>query len=258
MRLALYSDLHLETLPASVTTDPPKLDVDVVILAGDIGSHTHGITWAAQAFRQAPVTPDIVYVAGNHEYYGVSLGLLDEMRKAGRKHGVQVLECDACYPVSGLRILGCTLWTGFDLYGTDTIDASMSICRQCINDFSVIANRAGKRLDPQDVINLHHASVAWLDAELSKPFDGKTVVVTHFGPHPSTIAAHHQGSEVAPYFVTDLSWLMAKHRIDIWCYGHSHTNADFITDEGCRVISNQKGYAFEQSTGFRPDLIIEV
>ena len=39
MRCALYSDLHLE-IKGWV---PPLLDVDVVILAGDIGSHTHGL-----------------------------------------------------------------------------------------------------------------------------------------------------------------------------------------------------------------------
>jgi predicted phosphodiesterase len=53
MKLALYSDLHLELLREP--WQPPALDVDVVILAGDIGKHTHGVEWAAdtqQAFPQ--------------------------------------------------------------------------------------------------------------------------------------------------------------------------------------------------------------
>ncbi|MQY52454.1 hypothetical protein [Rhodocyclus gracilis] len=36
MRFALYSDQHLETKD----WEPPVLDVDAVILAGDIDSHT--------------------------------------------------------------------------------------------------------------------------------------------------------------------------------------------------------------------------
>lgn len=256
MRIALYSDLHLET--SSQPWKPPALDVDVVILAGDIGLHTHGIAWAGQACRQAPVSPEIVYVAGNHEYYGAQLGLLADLEMAGKKHGVHFLE-NSTLELSGVRILGSTLWSAFDLYGTESIDASMSICRHRINDFNLIRDHAGRRLDPRDAFDLHRRAVAWLDAELTKPFEGKTIVVTHFGPHPGTIAPQHQGGEVTPYFVTDLSWLMAKHRIDVWCYGHSHTNSDFVAENGCRVISNQRGYPFERNgMGFREDWVIEI
>lgn len=43
MRIALYSDLHLEI----EAWTPPETDVEVVILAGDIHSHTKGLSWAA-------------------------------------------------------------------------------------------------------------------------------------------------------------------------------------------------------------------
>lgn len=92
----------------------------------------------------------------------------------------------------------------------------------------------------------------------TKPFDGKTVVVTHFAPHRGCVAPEHQDSELAPCFVTDLSRLMKRHRIDIWCHGHTHTNNDFIAENGCRVLSNQRGYSNQQSPGFRPGLVIEL
>ena len=51
MKIALYSDLHLEL----GLWGAPALDVDVVILAGDVASHTHGLAWAADAFhRESP------------------------------------------------------------------------------------------------------------------------------------------------------------------------------------------------------------
>lgn len=254
MKLALYSDLHLEI----AAWQPPPLDVDLVILAGDIGSHTHGIEWAGQAFRQAPVSPDIVYVAGNHEYYDTHLGLLPELEKAGKKHGVHFLEKRAI-ELPGVRILGCTLWTAFDLYGVDAIEICMRICKNRINDFWSIDVRQGKRLDPNDVRRLHRAAAAWLGAELSKPFDGKTIVVTHFSPHPGTIAPQHQDGDVTSYFVTDLSGLMQKYLIDLWCFGHSHANANFIAENGCHVVSNQRGYPGEVAgNGFREDWMVEL
>lgn len=254
MRLALFSDLHLEL----ATWQPPPLDVDLVILAGDIGKHAHGIEWAGQAFRQAPVSPEVVYVAGNHEYYDAHLGLLPELERAGRKHGVHFLEKRAI-EVSGVRILGCTLWSAFDLYGADSIEICMRICKNRIDDFWRINAKDGKRLEPNDVRRLHRAAVGWLAAELAKPFDGKTIVVTHFSPHPGTIAARHQDSDASAYFVTDLSHLMEKYRINLWCFGHSHTNFDFVAENGCRVISNQRGYPIEVAgTGFREDWVIEL
>lgn len=266
MRFALYSDLHREVK----AWEPPALDVphtpssglrageagalDLVILAGDISSHTRGLTWAAATFQQP-----VIYVAGNHEYYGAHIGMLSELQKpAWAQSGVYFLERNT-FELAGVRFLGCTLWSGFDLHGSDKADAYMDYARRSINDYWMINAKGGKLLEPRDTQKLHRTAVRWLDAELSKPFDGKTVVVTHFAPHRGCVAPEHEGSDVSPYFVTDLSRLMEKHRIDVWCHGHTHTNNDFVAEGGCRVISNQLGYPSEQaSVGFRKDLVIEL
>ncbi|MRR50423.1 MAG: hypothetical protein EG825_05840 [Rhodocyclaceae bacterium] len=260
MKLALYSDLHLELMRSGLW-QPPPLDVDVVVLAGDIGKHTHGIEWAMEAFRQVPVSPEILYIAGNHEYYDAHLGLLGELQKPRwGQLGVQFLE-RRVFEWPGVRILGCTLWSGFSLHGADKIDAYMSVARRSINDYWLIHAHNGKRLEPRDTLKLHRKAVRWLDTELAKPFDGRTVVVTHFAPHRGCVPAKFEGSELSPYFVTDLAWLMEKHRIAVWCFGHTHTNCDFVAENGCRVVSNQRGYTSEYAAGdmgFRPDLVIEV
>lgn len=170
MRLALYSDLHLEIKAWA----PPVVDVDVVILAGDIGSHTHGLTWAAASFQQP-----VIYVAGNHEYYDAHLGMLAELQKPTWEHaGIYFLE-KSSFELNGVRFLGCTLWSGFDLYGAGTQQAlAMTAARRNINDYWMIHARGGKRLEPRDTLKLHHAAVRWLDAELNKPFNGKTVVLS--------------------------------------------------------------------------------
>lgn len=252
MKLALYSDLHLE-LMRDRTWEPPPLDVDVVILAGDIASHTHGLDWAASVFPNWPSAPKVVYVAGNHEYYGAHLGLLSELRKEKwASAGVHFLEQNT-FELPGLRILGCTLWSAFSLYGENKAAANMAQAKQSINDYWLIQARGGRRLEPRDTLALHRTAVRWLDHELSYDFDGKTVVVTHFAPHPGCIAPKYLGAPLTSYFVTDLAWLMEKHRIDAWCYGHTHTNSDFIAENGCRVISNQLGYVGEAvAEGMRP------
>lgn len=253
MRLALYSDLHNE---CGTPWEPPEsaLQADVVVLAGDIGSHTHGLEWAARQFPKQP----IVYVAGNHEYYDAQIGMLVEFQKPfWEQMDIHFLDRRS-FELDGVRFLGCTLWSNFSLNGTDKVEAHMAVSKRSINDYWMISARHGKRLEPRDTLKLHRTAARWLDDELAKPFGGKTVVVTHFAPHPRCVAPQHEGSDVSPYFVSDLSWLMEKHRIDLWCYGHTHTNIAFVAARGCRVVSNQRGYPGEQSSGFQPDFAIEV
>ncbi|MFZ4538098.1 metallophosphoesterase [Propionivibrio sp.] len=266
MKIALFSDIH-NNAGLGVPWVPPASaeDSDLVILAGDIGGHTHGLAWASNAF---PVTP-VAYVAGNHEYYGAHLGLLDELRRSAKNFGVSFLEQDVLtLEKHGVRILGCTLWSGFDLYGScEQQGLAMAAARRCINDYRMISARGAQCLEPRDTAALYRKAVSWLEEALAQPFDGKTVVVTHFAPHRGCIAPQHEGDSLTPYFVSDMAWLIKKHKIDVWCYGHTHTNTDFMAENGCRVVSNQLGYPGERTrtpggiifdTGFRGDLLIEV
>lgn len=109
MRIRVLSDLHTEIAPLEL----PHVDADVVVLAGDIGVRTRGLEWARRAFPSTPV----VYVAGNHEYYGAALPhLTDKLRKLADGTNVSFLEHDEAV-IGGVRFLGTTLWTDFGLFG---------------------------------------------------------------------------------------------------------------------------------------------
>lgn len=261
MRIALYSDLHLEEVPhrrGTLAWEPPPLDVDVVILAGDIGSQTSGIQWAAAAFRQWPAVPEIIYVAGNHEYYGAHIRRLTaELRSTAARLGIHFLEKDAI-EIGGVRFLGATLWTDFQLYGSGESAAnSQAVAKRRIDDYSTIF-AAGKRfIEPSDMIRLNMAACKFLARELEKPCDGKTVVVTHFAPHSGCVPKRFEGDALAPYLAVDMTSLMRKHSITLWAFGHTHYNVDFVAD-GCRILSNQCGYLARRCHDFRENLVIEL
>lgn len=108
MKLYVLSDLHLEFS----TFEPFKTDADVVVLAGDIGKGTSGIEWARNAFPDK----EIVYVPGNHEFYGTQRPeTLAGMRIAAQKNGVHLLDKDELV-IGNVHFLGCTLWTDFLLF----------------------------------------------------------------------------------------------------------------------------------------------
>ena len=242
MKLRIYSDLHNEFS----RFDPTPSDADMVILAGDIDLKSRGVPWANETF-QCPV----IYVCGNHEYYGGHLdNTLRKMKEAALPH-VHVLENEVLI-LGRTRFLVTTAWT--DYSSTGDVVAAKRIAWEWMNDFRVIrADSNYRRLRPDDLIAKSKLAYAWLTKELDKPFDGNTVVVTHHAPVLDHVGDDHPGHLIAAY-ANDWSELLGK--ADLWVYGHTHVAANFFK-EGCRVVSNPRGYP-GQSTGFDPDLLIGV
>lgn len=65
MKLLVLSDLHVEFAPF-VPDRSAMSAADVVVLAADIHTGVQVMAWARQSFADKP----IIYVAGNHEFYG--------------------------------------------------------------------------------------------------------------------------------------------------------------------------------------------
>jgi predicted phosphodiesterase len=244
MRIRVLSDLHLEAAPF----DPPPADADVVVLAGDIHNGAAGVEWARRRFA-CPV----LYLAGNHEPYdGEFAATSAAIEAAARGSQVAVLDCDRVV-IGGVRFLGCTLWTDFDLDGAEGRELALGRHRDWLVDFRAI--RYGDRaFAPDDSIDLHRRHRAWLATELEAPFGGATVVVTHHAPHRGSIAPRFASHPLNAAFVNDLDVLMG--RAALWIHGHTHRALDY-TVRGTRVVCNARGYPGED-TGFRADLVVEV
>ena len=251
VRLHVVSDLHVEF----AAFEPPPLDVDAVVLAGDISLGTEGVELARRWSGGRPV----LFVAGNHEYYRHTLpGLTGELRAAAAGSDVHVLENDEVL-LGGVRFLGCTLWSDFMAAGAEELERSMAICGRLVNDYEAIAWSAdGRRaLRPQDTRTLHLASRRWLTERLAVPYAGPTVVITHHAPlvrvHPSAPVAR----ALVGAFASDLRPLMTAERVALWIYGHTHRAADLEVD-GTRVLSNPRGYPHEPVTAFDAARVVEV
>jgi Icc-related predicted phosphoesterase len=250
VRLHVLSDLHLEYAPFT----PPSVDADVVVLAGDIAPGTAGIDWVRRRFDGRPV----LYVAGNHEFYGSDLpALIDRMRDAAIGSGVRVLENDEVV-IGGVRFLGCSLWSDFDFAGAENRANSMRLCERMVNDYKQIdASGLGRRLLAGDTRALHLSSRAWLAERLARPHDGPTVVITHHAPIVRALPANPVLAAIGGAFASDLTELMDGAAVDLWVFGHIHRTVD--TDvNGTRVLSNQRGYPHEPVAGFDPRMVVEV
>lgn len=248
VRLHIISDLHLGVQGMPV----PPLRADLTILAGDIARPVAAMQWASALGRP------VLYVPGNHEFYGSSIPETRTLLATeAARHGIHLLD-QGQIVVNGVRFLGATLWTDFQLFGVDKAAAAKAQSAAFMRDFSVIRNAAGEVYTPDDSVALFKEQAAWLDAALDEPFDGPTVVITHHAPTPRSIHPRFADSLISAGFASDCTALMG--RASLWIHGHMHNSSDYSV-RGTRVICNPRGYSkdgINENTAFDPALRIDI
>jgi predicted phosphodiesterase len=247
----LLSDLHLEF----EDYQPKVADADIIILSGDIHLGTKGLVWARNQFPNS----EIIYVAGNHEFYRHNYqSLLKQFRDEAELYKIHFLENNEVV-LNDIRFLGCTLWTDYQSSKDLTQEEAMDSLEYRLADhrlIKVINEGQGGYFSTRHAWCVHSDSVNWLTRKLyDESFDGKTVVVTHHGPSKHCEHKLFGHSDFSGAFYSDLPNLVEK--TDMWVCGHSHSNLDRMIGN-TRLIANQKGYPNENVSDFDEKLIISL
>lgn len=270
MKILVLSDLHNDHTPFNPVVDGVRVDkdADLVVLAGDTDEGVKGIAWARQAFP----SKRILFIAGNHEFYGKEWhALIADLRAAGREHGVDFMENDELI-VDGVRFLGATLWTDFLYLGESRKDTAIMAVEsrapgQGMTDFKRVkvkevptgyTSYRYRRLKAKDTIVRHKRSVRWLEERLDAAHDGPTVVVTHHAPYGRSVTEGYENHHFTPAYVSNLHDLVW--RPTVWIHGHMHHSVDYPAGDG-RVLANPRGYESKEhmpNENFDPFKLIEV
>lgn len=253
MKIQLASDLHLEILHGDWPGESliqPAPDADVLVLAGDIASGTDALSIFANWPSQSKPIP-IIYVSGNHEFYGHLMEFKrSQMNRAAQRNHIHCLE-NKTVVIGNVRFLGATLWTDYRLDPDTCQVQQMERLERGLNDHKRIRTVGGFFL-PADALDLHLDSRAWLMEELDKPWAGKTVVITHHGPHPQSVPARYANHPLRSGFVSDLSdILLSPNAPDLWLHGHVHDRFDYAVGR-TRVVTNPAGYIRNRQTAESP------
>lgn len=254
LKLQISSDLHIGS-PGARGFPPLVSGTDIVLICGDT---CEGLQRAIREMRAAYPQAEIVTCAGNHEFYhGAYFDQLAEGRECARELGVHFLE-DSVANFGRLRILGCTLWTDYDLLGRDLRDAAMHAALTTMMDHKRIKwqRYPWKRFRPVEARALHERSRAFLEAELSRNHDGITLVMTHTAPTLDHISPLDRSKLISAAYASRLDEMIDRFQPDYWVSGHVHYPVDFFRGAS-RLISNPCGYPGELS-GFDPSFTIEV
>jgi predicted phosphodiesterase len=248
VRLHIFSDIHLEF----AEFEPPRVDADVVVIAGDLHVGREGRKWIRRCIPDKPV----IYVLGNHEFYRHTFpNLIDELRRETAGSNIHLLENEAV-EIDGFSFLGCTLWSDFRVAGDEVI--GKAIAQRGISDYELITKGWSRApLTPDDTANAHQVSLEWLKRQVAGRDPAGTVIVTHHAPSRKSIPPWHVGSLLNGAFVSDLDEFVAEAGVPLWIHGHTHYCVDYKLGR-TRVLANQRGYPHAVSPGFDPACIVEL
>jgi hypothetical protein len=240
MLVKILSDLHVSRINPYSYVDHGEY---VCVLAGDIAEGMRGINWA---LTNIPKHIQVLYVPGNHEYYGheyFELTLNYSEHNKSNTH-VKVL-LNEVVNISGTTFAGSTLWTDFMLYNNPdaTLDWAYGL-----NDSRWIRFN-NHLLNAGDVISLNKASLEFLDSVSTD------VLITHYAPEFSE-SDQWRGHHLTPGFLTKIPENTHK-KFKYHIHGHTHTNFDYTTLYGTRVICNPRGYGYENAN-HNGELVINV
>lgn len=256
MRAWVMSDLHCDTVEYELP--PTPADVDCIIIAGDVDDgHEMSTHWVRN--HVVPRGLPVVYVAGNHDYYGWDLG--DDYAGIYKKSGVELLHPGRpTIEIAGTRIVGCTLWTDYAIAGD--VDAARSWARRSMPDLQSI-DLGMRRILTRDLLDMHRQQRMVIERELWGIYDGPTIVVTHHAPHPKSLRSPMLTADDASY-ASDLTATIEALEPAVWIHGHVHSSRDFYVS-ATRIVCNPRGYAITSRDGrrlenpaFEPLKVIEI
>lgn len=242
MKIQLLSDIHWHPYRDDIgflRNFRIEADVDVFVVAGDWGSLPGA--WILAQLEAAPKA-HILFIAGNHEFYGgdwnSTLPLLKRQFSALPQR-VHFLEKETFFH-EGVRFPATTLWSPISSRNAWQIQAS-------IGDYHAIykGGTHSVRITPDDVNKRYQENSIWLQQELQKPFEGKTVVVTHHMPIFALVAPKWRGSPLNDAFAAKCdSFFGQSWSPEAWIFGHTHDTVLQVV-RGTLCAANPYGYQHE-------------
>jgi hypothetical protein len=282
IRILYMSDLHLEmerwrlAIPGwpaflarhrAIAAHPPRGPIlnnlgpiDLIVMAGDIHTGLRGIVYADQVSKYlgAPV----VYIAGNHEFYHQEMDrLLPAFFRAaahtkGRVSFLENTVASFTFAGESLNVLGCTLWTDYELNGH--APTSMRVAERRLNDHLLIKNNNAP-LEAADTRLRHKQSRLWLHRTLAGLHrtdpTAKNLIITHHAPSPAFLGT--RTGAIAPAYASEMLAEFAHLSPAAWIHGHTHYRHDSVR-EGIHLASAPRGYVAydgDAALEYRPGIL---
>ena len=247
MKIAIYSDLHLEMFP--FTDESLKCNADVLVLAGDIIACIHHdetmfetLKHLVSEWKDRP----IIYVLGNHEYYSSLKNDMNSVVKTFEEYtdknipNMTVLE-NSTKVIDDVIFYGGTGWTDFNKGNY----INMQEAQLRMNDFRMIFSEDQKKITPFDLKKMHDVFMKSLKKfnNDSKYNHLKRVLIMHHSPEFFQEGSRYVWNKITSAFsCTDFTENHVNN-LKMIIHGHDHDHNRKNELWGCPIYTNQRGYS---------------
>lgn len=246
MKLQFVSDLHLDTHndqgDAFLEIFGNEHGADVLVIAGDLCEARHQDVLNRALSLFALQWKDVIYVPGNHEFWGSSYVNAMNLLKAavGGHSNVHLLD-NRAITIEDVRIFGGTGW-----YLEPRTSADIHTWKG-FSDSHRIANCEPAIFESRSTFE------AGMYGDTEGSYD---VIVSHHLPDQKCIAKQWRGHPVNRFFVADLDVKNAG--AALWIHGHTHDQVNVKIGQ-TQVLANPLGYPGEASNRtFVSNYVIEI
>jgi hypothetical protein len=253
MKIQILSDVHTEFGPCELPGG------EVLILAGDICVARQLLSPSAvpDATRdffevQCAKYQQVLYLPGNHEYYG---GVFEDTLSILQNwvpSNVLVLDRGTWIQDNTVFVLA-TLWTNLN----DNNPITAMRVRDCMTDFQIIRTAAGKRFTPARSYVEFQTSLEYIEKVVAEHPEKNILVCTHHSPSNLSVADRYQDlfHENGAYRSNLENFILDRPNISHHIHGHHHNASDYAIGQ-CRVICNPRGYlGHEADAKLKPDMV---
>jgi len=237
LKIQILSDLHLDRHRDHGREFVNSLDgsgVDALIIAGDLADviNQRSITgeWILPALCDK--YEKVLYVVGNHEYWGASFESAQEFF-AQREEQLENLTWmhRKVVEIKGRRILGCTMWFPVDTVRL-LLDHRAASDGVGMNDFVEIVDFV------ENIQDQSSGDYRFLKENMQEG----DVVVTHHIPSRNGLDPLYKFSDLNRFFVTPCEVLTIEKKPSMWIHGHTHHKSSYEMEPGVQVHCNPLGY----------------
>ena len=226
---------------------------DVTVVAGDVSDRPDKVI-AKLAALQGLTGKPILFVPGNRDLCGARL------RTGQFPHvpaEVIVLEAGNSAFFEGVRFIGATLWTDFELTSTEYASQKWAIAAMP-EYFSVRHSCEDRLIRPIDTANEHMWDKAKVTRAVSHPHQGATVIVTHHAPSIRSLPKDVQHEVSCAALASNLEHFIARYQPALWIHAPLYADSDYRIGS-TRVVSSAGACGREINPDVPPEeLVISV
>ena len=231
LKILEISDLHTEFhgdggVGFLKSLKPFSKETDVLVVAGDLTTYKnleHNIYYLCDVWE------NVVYVAGNHEYYHSSFNSVHDILKKLEVSNKNFHWLNNSHvEIKNQRFVGCTLWFEENNESKDAYN------KRCLNDFNLIQDFENQ------VYHKYDESVRFLQSNIKQG----DVVVTHHLPTFKSVSKRFSKNSLNVYFANNLDDLILETKPNLWFHGHTHDSFDYKIGV-TRIICNPLGYLID-------------